>query len=313
MAKRDQESSISAVSEELMNHCAIECMAPAQIDHVVILLRYQELLNLPEWITQNFTVTPGGRHLDRRTENKLICFRDGTYLELIAFIDDNPSLRHGHPWGEKPFGFIDFALTNPQEFDYTGLRGRINQRSGKLGIDYAYPAEGGRKRQDGRDVKWKVTVPVNQSPASSQPQTPPNRRGEIPFWCHDVTPRSLRVDTSLANTTHPSGALGIAQFTILVPKAKVDRYVDLYSSIMDTQPVRVFGTTRLPLDAPVAVHGLVKPWVFVEEPTLETEKSRVVERGPGIVEIALRVGTDGRVGVARAPISEEGIWIHFLK
>ncbi|KAA8908229.1 glyoxalase-like domain-containing protein [Sphaerosporella brunnea] len=288
-------------------------MAPAQIDHVVILLPYKDLINPPAWITENFALTPGGRHSDGRTENKLIVFKDGTYLELIAFINDNPSLRRDHPWGKKHYGFIDFALTTPRELDYAGLRGRINQKSGRLAIDYAYPVDGGRQRPDGVEVKWKVTFPVNQATASPHPSAPVNRRGEIPFWCNDITPRNVRVDTTEENTTHPSGALGIAQFTVLVPKSKVDRYVDLYSSIMDTQPVRVFGTTRLPLDTPIQHPGLVKPWVFVEDPTSEEEKKRVAERGPGIVEIALRVGTEGSVGVARAPISEQGIWIHFLK
>lgn len=287
-------------------------MAPAQIDHVVILLPYKDLESPPSWLTDNFTITPGGRHNDGRTENKLIVFQDGTYLELIAFVNDSAFHRRGHPWGAKHYGFVDFALTSPKEFDYTGLRGRINKHSGRLAIDYAFPTEGGRKRaEDGKEVKWKVTVPVNQSTAKPPPWSPPpNRRGEIPFWCHDVTERKLRVD--MEGTTHPSGALGIAQLTVLAPKAKVEGYIELYSSIMDTQPVRVFGTTRLPLDTPVVVPGLVKPWVFVEEPTLEAEKQMITERGPGIVEVALRVGTDGRVGLARAPINMEGIWIHFL-
>ena len=309
-------------------------MAPAQIDHIVILLRYADLLAPPAWITDNFTVTPGGRHSDGRTENKLVVFQDGSYLELLAFINDNAYLRHAHPWGDKPFGFVDFALTNHAgQFDYAGLRGRINRRGGRLGIDYALPVEGGRTRPDGQQVRWKVTFPVDLSPAAVSPPVPQhphrhqheqqqqqqqqrqhtNRSGEIPFWCHDVTPRAVRVDTSPASTTHPSGALGIAQFTVLVPTDKADRYVDLYASIMDTQPVRAFDTTRLPLDAPIAVPGLVKPWLFVEQPSLDAERRRLAERGVGIVEVALRVGTDGSVGVARAPISEEGVWIHFLK
>lgn len=287
-------------------------MAPAQIDHLVLLLPYKDLLAPPAWLSDNFSITPGGRHHDARTENKLVVFQDGTYLELIAFINDDPAHRHGHPWGNKAFGFIDFALTNaPKEFNHAELRGRVSRKSARLGFDYALPEEGGRRRDDGIDVKWKVTVPVNQPAACLPPRTPPNRRGEIPFWCHDVTDRALRVDSS--NTTHPSGALGIAQFTVLVPKAKVDMYVDLYASIMKTDPVRVFGTTRLPLDAPIAVPDLVKPWIFVEAPSLEAEKKRVSERGAGIVEVALRLGTEGSVGVARAPISEEGVWIHFLK
>jgi hypothetical protein len=36
------------------------------------------------------------RHGDNKTENKLIIFADGSYIELIAFIDDDPKLRDGH-------------------------------------------------------------------------------------------------------------------------------------------------------------------------------------------------------------------------
>lgn len=36
------------------------------------------------------------RHGDNKTENKLIIFADGSYIELIAFIDDDPGLREGH-------------------------------------------------------------------------------------------------------------------------------------------------------------------------------------------------------------------------
>ncbi|KAL7271648.1 hypothetical protein RUND412_005571 [Rhizina undulata] len=290
-------------------------MAPAQLDHVVILLSYTDLVNPPPWLTKNFTLIPGGRHSDGKTENKLILFQDGTYLELIAFINDNPSLKRGHPWGDKEYGFIDYALTNADgsTFDYAGLRGRINKKGGRLGIDYAQPADGGRKRPDGKEVKWRVTFPQNVTSGHSTEIGAGGRRGEIPFWCHDETPRSLRVDASKENTVHPSGVKGIAQLTVLVPEGKVDAYADLYSSIMDSSPVRVFGTTRLPLTTPVEVPGLVKPWVFVESPVLDVEKKRLRERGPGIMEIALRIGVDGKIGVARNPIDEQGLWIHFLK
>ncbi|KAL0636601.1 hypothetical protein Q9L58_004446 [Maublancomyces gigas] len=285
-------------------------MPLAQIDHVVVLVPYADLRSPPRWVTDNFTLTPGGRHSDGRTENKLIIFSDGTYLELLAFIDDNPTLRLGHPWGTKAFGFIDFALTTPAPLDIAALRTRIASNSGGLGIDYEDPVEGGRKRDDGTDVRWTAAGPRN---AAAAVEAGTARRGEVPFWCHDVTERALRVDMAEANTTHPSGVKGIAQFTILVPDGKMDAYVDLYSSIMDTSPVRMFDTTRLLLETPVSVPGLVKPWVFVEPPTLEVEKRRLQERGPGIIEIALRLGVEGEVGLGRASIDEMGVWIHFLR
>jgi hypothetical protein len=285
-------------------------MSPAQIDHVIILLPYKDLLNPPAWLTDNFTISPGGRHLDGRTENKIIIFQDGTYIELVSFINDDPNLRQGHFWGDKDFGFIDFALTGPN-FDYAGLRTRLCQLGSLLGVDYALPQDGGRKRPDGQEVRWKVTFPLSQY--SSERQHPASRRGEIPFWCQDETPRNLRVDIQPAYTAHPSGVLGIAQITVLVPRKRAEEYVELYSTIMQTQPVRVFDTTRLPLEAPVHVQGLINPWLFVEVPSSDTEARRVKDYGVGVVDLALRVGVEGQVGVARNPINEEGVWIHFLK
>jgi hypothetical protein len=46
--------------------------------------------------------------------SKLVVFRDGSYLELIAFIDDDPKHREGHWWGDKGWGVIDFAFTLKQ-------------------------------------------------------------------------------------------------------------------------------------------------------------------------------------------------------
>lgn len=287
-------------------------MPQTQIDHVVVLVPYADLLTPPRWVTDNFTLTPGGRHSDGRTENKLIIFSDGTYLELIAFINDDPAHRLNHPWGTKPFGFIDFALTTPTpSLDIAALRARIaasGDSAGGLGIEYHDAVPGGRTRDDGVSVRWTVSVPTA------------GRRGEVPFWCHDVTARTDRVDMAAAavaavaaNTTHPSGVKGIAQFTILVPDGTMDAYVDVYSSIVDTSPVRVFGTARLLLETPVRVPGLVKPWLFVESPTLDVERRRLQERGPGIVEIALRLGVEGEVGPGRASIDEMGVWIHFLR
>lgn len=59
-------------------------------------------------------IQPGGKHADGRTENRLVVFRDGTYLELIAFIDDAPEKRRGH-WWDRAFGVVDYALTTTND------------------------------------------------------------------------------------------------------------------------------------------------------------------------------------------------------
>lgn len=142
------------------------------LDHVVLLLPYDEIVNPKPWLTDVFTISPGGRHGDNRTENRLVLFRDGTYLELIAFIDDDPEKRRGH-WWDKPFGVVDYALTT-DSLDYHGLEQRL-KKSG-TGITFAEPKEGGRLTPDGKQLRWKVTFP------------PPAERGDVPFFCEDVTP-----------------------------------------------------------------------------------------------------------------------------
>ncbi|KAF8454427.1 glyoxalase-like domain-containing protein [Kalaharituber pfeilii] len=297
----------------------------AQIDHIVILLTYAELRSPPSWLTSNFTLTPGGVHADGRTENKLILFQDGSYIELIAFINDDPTLKEGHRWGKKQPGLIDFALTSPTDpgggdsaaVNYEALKRRISTArspGASLGIEFLEPVEGGRKRQDGTEVKWKVTIPTLAGHGAKGAYAS-MIAGSVPFWCHDVTSRSLRVDSADKEaTTHPSGVKGIAQFSVIVPPQKLESYIDLYSLILNTKPVRVFGTARLELEAPIKTLGLVKPWVFIETPGFDIERHRLVTRGVEIVEIALRIGAQGGgVGVARDSVQEEGIWIHFLK
>ena len=73
-------------------------MAKAALDHVVLLLPYKTLNDLPSWVTSNFKVSEGGQHADEKTVNRLVLFRDGTYLELIAFVNDDPQKRKGHWW-----------------------------------------------------------------------------------------------------------------------------------------------------------------------------------------------------------------------
>lgn len=115
----------------------------AQLDHVVLLLPYKDITQPPEWLTQHFTISPGGRHADGKTENRLVLFADGTYLELIAFVDDDPEKRRGH-WWDRPFGVIDFALTTPdQEFgELSGITERLSHSGTQ--ISYAAPKEGGK-------------------------------------------------------------------------------------------------------------------------------------------------------------------------
>lgn len=189
-----------------------------QLDHVIILLPYEDIVNPPRWVTNNFTVSPGGKHADNKTENRLILFADGTYIELIAFINDDPAKRKGH-WWDKPFGIVDFALTTQKPFDYAALQERL--KASNSDVSYAEPKEGGRRRPDGQELKWKVTFPLGAE------------RGEVPFWCHDVTPRERRVPVSETNTKHPCHATGMSKVTVEVLPDRRDRVRIAMSAITE--------------------------------------------------------------------------------
>lgn len=125
----------------------------AQLDHVVLLLPYKDILKPPSWLTDNFIISEGGRHADNRTENRLVLFADGSYLELIAFIDDDPENRDGH-WWDKPFGVVDFALTTIDESfgELDGIKERLSQTDTQ--ISYSDPKHGGRLKPDGTELQW---------------------------------------------------------------------------------------------------------------------------------------------------------------
>lgn len=179
----------------------------AQLDHVILLLPYPDLANPPAWLTDNLVVSPGGKHGDGKTENRLVLFADGTYLELIAFIDDDAEKRRGH-WWDKPFGVVDFALTTTKALDYSALKERLAKT--ETGVMYAEPQEGGRVTPDGVELQWKVTFPTGIG------------RGNVPFWCHDITPRGRRVPITEDNTKHPCGASGMAGVQLEINDSKLE-------------------------------------------------------------------------------------------
>lgn len=217
-----------------------------QLDHVVLLIPYDTLKNPPSWITDNFTLSPGGKHGDNKTENRLVLFSDGTYLELISFIDDDPEKRKGH-WWDKPFGVVDFSLTSADKLDYQGLVDRLD-KSG-TGVSFAQPKQGGRVT-NGNEIKWEVTFPTSVP------------RGHVPFFCEDVTDRSLRVPIDKENTSHPCNALGMAGITAAIQKDKLENLSLATAAILDESPGE---GGRYELGAPKQVPKLMAPVLRLQE------------------------------------------------
>ena len=171
---------------------------PSMIDHIVIV--DQDLNTLVEQAESlGFTVTPGGEHAGGMTHNALIAFKDGSYIELIAFLE--PERRSTHRWWPRLWkggGLVDFALLCN---DLSAEVREINDR----GLAVPEPEANGRLRPDGERLEWQ----------SSFPQPVVGDTG-MPFLIEDLTPRSLRVPHEQEQTTHTNGVTGIAGVTLLV-------------------------------------------------------------------------------------------------
>ncbi|KAJ9627888.1 hypothetical protein H2203_003106 [Taxawa tesnikishii (nom. ined.)] len=274
-------------------------MYTPQPDHVVVLLPHAEVLNPPAWITDHFTVSPGGRHGDGKTENKLIVFQDGTYIELIAFVNDDPAHREGHWWGDKGFGVIDYALTlaeGPEAFEE--LRRQIHNLTD---IPQGWkPGElkgGSRLLANGERVVWNVSFPEASS------------RGQAPFWCFDVTPRELRVPSLPEYTMHPCGAVGLGalnihleeqvqktrrSFTQLLHKPDTrlthfEELLDLFSVIIGHSSTRDSQSFSWELTTPRPVESITQCQIRFGAAEREADKLALERKKPLVASIEIRV------------------------
>jgi catechol 2,3-dioxygenase-like lactoylglutathione lyase family enzyme len=227
------------------------------IDHVVILVA--DLAQaVRDYEALGFRVAPGGAHSDGATQNALIGFADGTYLELLAFAQEAPA----HRWwrhvaaGE---GLIEFAL----------LAGEIEAAmaaAAARGLHLDGPFSGGRERPNGARIQWQSAFPVAP---------------ELPFLCGDVTPRDLRVPHG-EDCHHPNGITGIGRMSVAV--TDIETSAALYAELLGHGPMmepgrRIFklGPHYVTLQAPnadLSDHALIE--------------ARLAARGPGIASVVLR-------------------------
>lgn len=179
-----------------------------QIDHIVIavpsleeaVVRYGEF---------GFTVTPGGQHLSRATHNALVAFEDGTYLEIIAYLNDDAKATHR--WGKKLAlggGVVDVCLASDD------LAADV-ARAQAAGLAYTDPFDMGRRRPDGQDVQWQLSSAPEDGPA------------HLPFLIVDKTPRTLRTGEG---TDHPNGVTGVAE--VIIATADLEKAAAAYRVLL---------------------------------------------------------------------------------
>ena len=214
-----------------------------RFDHVVILVP-----SLAEGIARysaaGFTVRPGGRHDVLPTENALIPFADGCYLELIALRD-----------GGAREDLRRLAASTRWESHLRGVsaigRRFLPRLAGPEGIcDYAF----GATRLTVFAAEARRRGHVMTGPARFGRETPDKRRLEmdlllpaadhLPIFIEEHTPREWRVPTERGATAHANHAQGVASVTVNVPDV-VQAALELGESF-DTAPrVGEDGVTHL--------------------------------------------------------------------
>lgn len=172
-----------------------------RLDHLVILVRDLDLA-AADYERLGFVVTPGGEHADGLTRNALIPFEDGSYFELVSFLD--PEDARDNVWGWRKFvpheGLIDYCVASDDlVYDVRRLE--------SLGFEVNGPDEGGRRLPDGAEIRW-LSARIRQ------------KGSLLPFLIEDLTPRGMRVPGGPA-ASHPNGASGMCRLEISAPDARV--------------------------------------------------------------------------------------------
>jgi len=145
------------------------------IDHVVLLAAALEPA-IRGFEQAGFSVVRGGIHPAWGTENALISFADGFYLELLAPREPSAAARHrlwlkANGEARKPGQYAGYALESScLEADLWAAAAH--------GLEFHALEPGTRRRPDGIEVQW-------VSATSARP--------DFPFLTKDLTPRSARV------------------------------------------------------------------------------------------------------------------------
>lgn len=247
----------------------MSCPAPA-LDHLIHLHPSVSSLesSIALYSSLGFLVTRGGNHADLLTTNALIVLPDGVYIELIAFLDyESPGLdragetreqwqarREQHWWSAKQDGWIDWCLAGGVEdgqVQAINAKAQQQQRAHSspqaqatkgdatsLGL-YKSPRSGGRTTLRGDHIKWNVTFPQDALTPLA-----------LPFWCEDLTPRSLRVPpptpsplsdpkgsvhddfTRSEPSPHPNGVRGVTSLLFLFDEARFEEAMHAWSLVL---------------------------------------------------------------------------------
>lgn len=184
-----------------------------RLDHVVVVVA-----SLPaaraSFEAAGFHVCAGGRHDVLPTENALVCFADGSYLELLAAREPGTraelrALRASAAWARHLQGvsavarrFLPLLAGEDGVADWVLRAGTLPAHAAalrRLSLAAAGPVPMQRERTDGERLAWRLLLPESAL---------------LPFWIADDTPRERRVPTDRASVSHANGATGIARVDV---------------------------------------------------------------------------------------------------
>ena len=149
-------------------------------------------------------------------------------------------------------------------------------------------------------VKWELSRPV--FPMSVN-------RTDFPFFCHDVTPRTIRIPFDDNNKAkYPCGAVGISTVEVLAPPSSADKFAETYGLILDVPP-RIYeerGTKdRSDLEIRLPNQGFGPSTVSLRSEQGEKDRDWLRDRGAGIRGLILSIV--GRDGHGEEALGTEGI------
>lgn len=230
-----------------------------------------------------FTVVPGGVHGSGNTQNALIGFADGSYLELFAPTPQGRSAEHR--WFERirnGGGLVDFCLLGD---GLTAEIARVRDR----GVQYSQPFAMARQTPDGTRIEWLLS-------------TPPGATGQTgwPFMIEDTTPRALRVPHAPHEIRHPNGAQGVAGIVILV--RDVTASCKAYEAILGTGPSSASGHE----DGSPRLFSIRGAWIQLQEPRSAEEKDHLERYGQGPYRVTLR-GRESLMGPGEGSLLDQAL------
>jgi len=185
-----------------------------RFDHLVVAVpALSEAVAVAE--AAGFTVLRGGRHAELPTENALIVFADGGYVELLAARSAMARavarrLVRGPEWRTWQPRMDAIGRRFLPHLARTGVCDFVFRASGLADIAAAAHTRGlasegplamGRERPDGRRLAWELLLPETL---------------ELPILIDDTTPREWRVPQDPSAVQHANGATGVGEVTLRV-------------------------------------------------------------------------------------------------